>query len=64
MINVVKGEKITIMGALSSVGYFIYSLFAQKNEIKHIKEEIQEIKEEIQYINEKIDKILLEVLNK
>ena len=60
----VKGEKITVMGALSSVCYFIYSLFTQKNEIKHIKEEIQEIKEEIQYINEKIDKILLEVLNK
>jgi peptidoglycan hydrolase CwlO-like protein len=58
-----NGEKITVMGALSSVGYFISSLFTQKNEIKHIKEDIQEIKEDIKYINEKIDKILLGCLN-
>lgn len=59
----VKGEKITIMGALSSVGYFIVSLLTQRNEIKHIKEDIQEIKEDIKYINEKIDKILMGCLD-
>lgn len=58
-----NGEKITVMGALLSIGYYITSLLTQKNEIKHIKEDIKEIKEEIQYINEKIDKILLGCLD-